>query len=184
MKILKYILGFIGILLLIFFVRGLLTPSISYEAEIEVNKSAAESWSVMSDEEYLPEWLEGYIRSELVSGTANTIGAVSNIYVEDNGKEMVMKETMTGIELYKLMAMHFSIDFMEMDYEMMFEEANGKTKIKTKTTTMGNGLFAKSLMPFIKGTMVTQEVNNLNALQRIINANTKNYFPEIASELD
>jgi len=178
MKILKYILGAFVLLILIFLGKGLLTPSISYENETIVNKSAKEAWAVMSDESNLPKWIDGFLRTELASGTANTVGAVSNVYVDEGGQKMMMKETIMDIKPYELMAMKFTMDFMNMDYEMHFHESNGKTTIRTKSKTIGNGIFAKSLISFMPSSMATQEDKNLSKLKDLIDENTKNYFPE------
>jgi len=178
MKYLKYLLGVILLLLIIFFGRGLLTPSIYYESEVAVKKSAKEAWAVMSDEANLPKWIKGFKRTELVSGTENTIGSVSNVYVEEGGEEMVMQETIINSKLNELLAMKFTMDFMDMDYEMYFTEEGGKTTIKTKSTTVGNGLFAKSMISFMQGSMQAQEDENLTILKKLIEENTKNYFPE------
>ncbi|WP_298320012.1 SRPBCC family protein [uncultured Aquimarina sp.] len=182
MKYLKYLLFLIIILALIFFGKGMLTPSVSYENEIVVNKPANESWAVMSDESNLPKWIEGFKRTELVSGMENTVGAVSKVYVEENGEEMMMEETITAVKPNEHMAMTFTMDFMDMDYEMLFKEKDGKTTISSKSTTMGNGIFAKSLISFMSGSMKEQEDKNLNNLKKIIEENTKNYFPEAVPE--
>ncbi|WP_299442382.1 SRPBCC family protein [uncultured Aquimarina sp.] len=178
MKYLKYLLYLIIVLALIFFGKGFLTPSVSYESEIVVSKPANESWEVISDESNLPKWIKGFKKTELVSGTANTVGAISKIYVEDGGEEMVMEETITAIKPHEHMAMTFTMDFMDMDYEMFFKEQDGKTTITSKSTTMGNGIFAKSLISFMPGSMKEQEDENLNKLKELIEGNTKNYFPE------
>ncbi len=184
MKYLKYLLYLIIVLALIFFGKGLLTPSVSYESEIVVDKPAREAWAVLSDETKLPEWIEGFKRTELVSGTANTVGAVSKVYVEDNGQEMVMEETITALEPNERMAMTFTMDFMDMDYEILLKENDGKTTISSKSTTEGNGIFAKSLISFMPGAMKEQEEKNLSNLKKVIEENTKNYFPvpEIETE--
>ncbi|MEP0265375.1 SRPBCC family protein [Dokdonia sp.] len=175
MKYLKYVLGLILLIAIIFFGKGLLTPSINYESEIVVNKSVEESWAVMSDETKLSQWIKEVKKIELVSGTANTVGAVSNVYVEDGGQEMVMEETITKITPNELMAMTFTMDFMNMDYEMHMKEEGGKTTITSKSTTTGNGLFAKSMLSFMGGSMKTQEDNNLNNLKTLIEENKKKY---------
>lgn len=183
MKFLKYLLfvtvAFIGVII----VKGLLTPSVSYECEVRVNKPAGEAWAVMSDESKLSQWIEGYIRGELVSGTRNAVGAVSNIYVEENGEEMVMQETITGLEINKLMAMTFTMDFMDMDYEISFEEDNGKTIIRSKSVTRGNGIMAKIIISFMPDSMKKQEEKNLATLKRLIEENTKDYFSEPISAM-
>jgi len=60
MKYLKYIIGIIAILIIIFFLLGLIKPEVSYDCEIMVDKPLAESWSVSQDEGKMSEWLEGF----------------------------------------------------------------------------------------------------------------------------
>lgn len=177
-----YLLGIILLLLLLFFAKGLLTPSINYENEVVVDKSAKEAWAVMSDQSNMPKWISGFIKSELKSGTANTVGAVSDVYIEEAGEEMVMEETITAINEYEHMAMSFTMDFMDMDYEIYFKEDKGKTKITSKSSTEGNSLVAKSIISFMPSAMKEQEDKNLANLKKLINENTRNYFPEPIAE--
>ena len=178
MKYLKYVIIILVLLAVVFFGQGLLTPEVSYESEIVVNKPVKEAWAVMSDESRVSEWLPGIKKMELVSGTENTVGAVSKIYFEENGEEMIMEETITAIKPNEHMAMTFTMDFMDMDYEMHLTEEDGKTRIKSNSKTTGNGFMAKSILSFMKGTMKKQEDSNMNNLKTIIDNNTKNYFPE------
>lgn len=178
MKYLKYLLGLLLLLTIIFFALGMITPTVSYENEVVVNKPAAESWATMSDESKMAQWISGFVRTEIVSGEPNTIGTLSNVYVNENGQEMVMQETVTDLKENELLAMNFTMDFMDMDYEITFEEKDGKTNIKSKSKTVGNGMFAKSMISLMKGAMYDQEEKNLNNLKKLIDNNTTNYFPE------
>ncbi len=171
MKYLKYILGIVLLLIILFFLRGLLTPSIYYESEIEINKPASEVWKIMSDESKLPEWIDGIKRTEHVSGPSNQVGAVSNIYFDQRGKEEVMQETIKEMVENQRIAMDFTMDFMNMEYSMDLKETNGKTQILSKTKTMGNGLFAKSMVSWMKGTMKNQEDTNLVKLKGLVERN-------------
>ena len=182
MKYLKYIIIFLVLIAVIFIGKGLLTPEVSYQSEIVVNKPVKEAWAIMSDESRISEWLPGIKKMELVSGTENTVGAVSKIYFEENGEEMIMEETITAITPNKHMAMTFTMDFMDMDYEMHLTEENGKTRILSKSKTTGNGFMARSILSFMKGAMKKQEDSNLNNLKTVIENNTKNYFPEPVQE--
>lgn len=188
MKYLKILLGIILLLVLIFLAIGLFVPSISYESEVTVNKSAAESWAVMSDEANLGKWIDGFKRTELVSGTENTLGAVSHVYVRGQSEEdeMMMTETITKFEKNKVMGMTFTMDFMDMEYEMNFKEEGGKTVIQSKSKTKGNSIWAKPMVALMKGAMKEQEDNNMKSLKNIIDSNTKNYFPseEIIGTID
>lgn len=182
MKYLKYLLGIILLLVLIFFGKGLLTPTVNYQSEIVVNKSAKEAWAVMSDEVNLPKWINGYQKSELISGEPNTVGAVSNIYVVEQGVETVMEETITGIKVNEKMAMRFTMDFMNMDYVLLFKEDGDKTTLTSNSTAIGNGILAKSIISFMPKAMKAQEDENLNSLKALIDNNTKDYFPQLDEE--
>ena len=119
---------------------------------------------------------------ELVRGTENTVGAVSKIYFEENGQEMVMEETLTAIKPNEHIAMTFTMDFMNMDYEMNLTDKDGKTRILSKSETTGNGIMAKSILSFMTKSMKAQEEENLKNLKSVIDNNTKNYFPAPVQE--
>lgn len=175
MKVIKYLLFVILALVIIFFGNGMITSAITYQSQVEVNKPIAEAWAVMEDDSRISEWLPVITRIEPVSGNPGTLGAVSNIYAVENGEEMVMQETITAFEPPKHIAMTFTMDFMDMEYEMHLTEENGKTRISSKSKTVGNGLVSKSILSFMGGMMETQENENLERLKKVIEGNTKDY---------
>lgn len=177
MKILKYALGIIALLVLVFILIGAFSSEVAYDSEITVDKPLAESWAVSQDEEKAADWLEGLQKMEHVSGTPGTVGAVSDVYFVDQGQEMVIRETITEIVPNESISMIFTSDFMDMNYTLRMAEVDGKTKISSSTTAVGNGMFSKSLMALMSGTFSTQEETNLTNLKRIIEENTKDYFP-------
>jgi hypothetical protein len=178
MEYLYYTLGIIGILTIIFFLIGFIKPSVSYDCEIVVAKPIKECAYVAQDEERMSEWLEGFVRIEHVSGTPKTVGNVSNVYFTMNGKEMLVKRTITAIKLFESVESISETDFMNMKYSVIMTPIGEKTKISSSTTVKGNGIFAKSLVVFIKGSLKKQEETNLSKLKNTIEANTKKYFPE------
>ena len=176
MKYVKYILGIIALLVVAFFLIGLIKPKVSYKSEISVEKPIAESWAVIQDEGKLSEWLPGLQKIEHISGTPGTVGAVSNVYFDTDGQKMVIRETITDIVPNESISMSYESDFMNMDYTMTIDDDNGKTKINTRTTAVGNGMFSKSVMAFMGSSLETQEDINLSNLKKTIEQNTKNYF--------
>ena len=123
-------------------------------------------------------WLPGFVKSEPVSGTPGTVGAVANVHFNENGTETVIKETVTSLVPNEKLGMTFSVeDFMDMEYEISTREVDGKTTMTSKTTTVGNGLISKSIVALMKGTMQTQEDTNMAALKKLIEENTTDYFP-------
>lgn len=75
MKILKLFLFLILALVLVFFLFGLLKPTVNYGHEITVNKSLEEAWAVQQDETKLGQWLEGFQSIELISGEKGKVGS-------------------------------------------------------------------------------------------------------------
>ncbi len=184
MKFLKYLLYLILVLVVLFFAVGFIVPSVSYDSTVQVDKSAKEAWAVMSDPANMPKWLDGFLKTELVSGTENTVGAVSNVYFDNNGQEAVIEETVTSVTDYEELGMKFHMDFMDMDYVMLFDEKDGKTTLTSRTTAKGNGMIAKSMVALMKGGMKKQEDTNLASLRDVINSNTKDYYPAPVVEVD
>ncbi len=177
MKYLKYIIGFLAILTLGFLALGLIKPSISYECGILVEKPITESWAVIQDEEKMSEWLPGFQEIEHVNGTPGTVGAVSNVYFDTDGKTMSIQETITDIVPNESISMLYTSDFMDMDYKMVMTAINDQTKISSSTAARGNGLISRSVMAVIGNSFKSQEESNLTNLKKTIEQNTKDYFP-------
>lgn len=177
MKFLKYTLGIIAVLILGFLALGFIKPNISYTSEILVDKNTFESWQVLQDPDKLADWLPGFEKMEHLSGTPGAVGAVSNVYFNQDGQPMVIKETITEIVPQKSISMIYESDFMNMDYTLELTDVDGKTRINTHTTATGNGVFSKSLMVILSGTIHNQEDINLANLKKTIEENTKSYLP-------
>jgi carbon monoxide dehydrogenase subunit G len=177
MKYLKYILGILAILVIGFFLFGLIKPELSYECEIMVDKPLAESWAVSQDKEKMSDWLDGFQKIEHVSGSPGTVGSVSDVYFISDGQEMTIRETITDIVPDKSITMSFASDFMDMDYKINMESIDGKTKISSSTTAIGNGMVSKSIMALMGSSIKTQEETNLTNLKKAIEGNSKNYSP-------
>ena len=175
MKNLKYIIGILALLVLIFILIGVFKSEVAYDYEIMVDKPVAESWKVTQDEDKMGDWLDGFQRIEHVSGTPNEVGAVSNVYFLNEGQEMVIQEKITEIVPGESISMLFTSDFMDMDYMLRMEPVDGRTKIITQTIAKGNGMFSKSLMALMAGSIKAQEEKNLANLKRTIEDNTKVY---------
>lgn len=177
MKFLKYLLGIVVFLLVGFLTMGLLTPEVAYDCEIVVEKPLAECWAVSQDPDKMSEWLIGYQKMEEVSGTPGTVGAVSDIYFNHDGQEMVIRETITEIVAEESVSMTFTSDFMNMDYTLRMESVDGNTKMSSSTTATGNGFISKSIMALVASSMKGQEETNLGMLKQSIENNAKDYFP-------
>jgi len=178
MKYLKYLLGIIALLVVLFIGKGFLTPSISYTSEITVDKPLKEAWAVMNDESKISQWLKGITNIEHVSGEKGAVGAVTKYTFTDSGQESIILETIKSIRPNEQVTMDFEMEgVMTMDYKVDFMEKDGKTHIKSSTTTKGDGMIMQSMVSFMTGSMQVQEDENMGNLKRLIEENTTDYFP-------
>ena len=183
MKYLKYILGLIVLLGLLFIASGFLTPTISYSSEFVVDKPMEEVWAVMNDESKTDQWLKGIKKMEHISGEKGTVGAVTKYTFDENGHESIIMETITAIRPNEHIAMDFDMEgAMLMDYKMDASIKDGKAHIKSMTVAKGTGWFMRSMLSFMTGSMQAQEDENMNNLKNLIEANTTDYFPPPAVE--
>ena len=183
MKYLKYIIGIIALLLLLFIGKGILSPEINYSSEIVVDKPINEAWAVMNDQSKVSQWLQGITNIKHVSGTEGTVGAVTEYTFTENGQESKILETMKEIRPNEHVAMDFVMEgVMKMDYKVDFTEQDGKTHIKSSTITTGEGMMMRSIVSFMQGSMQTQEDENMSRLQTLIEENQTNYFPKLIDQ--
>ena len=177
MKILKYVLGALGVLVIGFFLLGFLKSEVTYDCEIMVDKPIAEAWEVSQDVDKMADWLDGFQKIEQISGTPGEIGGISDVYFITDGQEMIIREEIIDKVPNESVTMLFTSDFMDMDYTISMADADGKTKISSTTIARGNGMTSKSILALMTSALKTQEETNLNNLKNTIESNTKDYFP-------
>jgi len=182
MKILKYVLGILGVLLLIFLAVGMIHPSVSYGHEIEVNKPLKESWAVHKDYSKFDQWLDGFKSIEHISGEEEAIGSKYKVIVipQEGAEPFEMIETLTAMEEFDHITLHFDSDMMDFDQTTFFSEKDGKTTIKTDSKVIAKGMFMRSMfavMEMMGGSFTAQEAKNIEQLKKVIESNTTDYFP-------
>ena len=182
MKFLKYLLYLIGGLLFLFLAIGFIKPSVNYGHEITVNKSLKEAWAVQQDESKLGEWLAGFKSIDLISGEAGEVGSKYKVVVnpEEGQPDFEMTETVISKSEFDHMALSFDSEMMLFDQTISFSETDGKTTIKTDSKVSGKGMMMRSLfalMEMFSGSFQAQEVKNVEALKKVIEENTTDYYP-------
>ena len=188
MKILKYLIGILAFLIIGFILIGVIKPTISYGNEIEVNKPVQEAWAVMTDESKTKLWLTDLKSSELLSGKAGEVGAVSKIIMAPEGEdEMVITETITANKKNEHMGFAFDADVMKSNLDLYFFEKNGKIFIRSNAIATGKGMIWKSIFAISKSFMLESDLKIMNNLKKVIEENTTDYFPQPkieATEMD
>jgi len=183
MKILKYILYFILLLIVLFFAMGLMKPSVSYGHEITVDNPAKETWAITQDVSKYGEWLQGFKSIELISGEQGAVGSKYKVIVSpgDGQPDFEMTETIRSIKEFEHIELDFDSEMMDFYQKITHSEKDGKTTVKTESTVSAKGIMMRSMfavMEMFGGVFQAQEEKNIEALKKVIEANTTDYYPE------
>ena len=182
MKFLKYLLYIIIGLIVLFFAVGLLKSSVSYGHEITVDKSLKEAWAVSQDASKYDQWLAGFKSIELISGNYNEVGSKYKVVVNpgEGQEDFEMIETMVSIKDYEHVELSFDSEMMDFEQRILFSEYDGKVNVKTESKVLGKSMMTRSMFAIMEtliGAFSSQEIKNIEALKKVINENTTDYFP-------
>ena len=184
MKFLKYLLITIVVLVLAFFSLVLIYPVVDYGSEIVVSKSIEEAWAVSEDQSKYHLWLEGFQSMELIEGE---FGSKYKVIVNpgEGQPDFEMIETLISREDYDHINMHFDSDMMDFEQLITFSETEEGVSIKTESKVIGKGMMMQSMFAMMEkmgGAFTMQETKNQNALKKVIEENTTDYYPVVAEE--
>lgn len=182
MKFIKYLIYLILLLAIIFIALGIIKPTVKYDHEITVNKPIAEAWAVHQDETKMNQWLRGFQSIELLSGTKNEVGSTYKVVVipSEGAEAFVMTETLLSIKENDHVAFNLDSEVMTFDQKITFKETGGGTIIRSHSEGKGKGLMMRSLfaaMDMLTGSFKKQEVENFEALKKVIETNATDYYP-------
>lgn len=182
MKIFKNLLYGLLALVILFLAVGFLKPTVTYGHEILVDKPIEEAWAVLLDAEKYGEWLAGFQSIDLLSGEAGEVGSTYKVVVKPSEQEddFEMIETLVAKEDFDHVSLSFDSDMMVFDQTTSLAEVDGKTSVKTDSTVKGKGMMMRSmfaLMEMLGGSFQAQEVENIERLKKVIEANTTDYYP-------
>ena len=181
MKKLLYVLYVILALVAIYLAFGIFRPVVNYGTEITVDKSIEEAWGVAQDKTKYDQWLEGFKSMELIEGEYFQPGSKYKIVVEpsDEQPEFEMIETIVSLEEFDHVDMHFDSEFMDFEQRIVYSEADGKTTIRSESKVKGEGMMSRSMFAIMElfGAFTKQEKKNFEALKKLIEENTTDYYP-------
>jgi len=179
MKILKYLLLIIAVIILFLLALGLFKSSVNYGHEIKVNKPIQEAWYVSQDASKYKQWLEGFKSMKLISGEEAKVGSKYKVIVQPEGQpEFEMTETIVSIKEFDHVTLHFDSEPMNFEQTIFFNEAGGITTVKSDSKVVGKNIISRSMfaaMEMFTGAFTTQEAKNFDNLKKVIEANTTDY---------
>ena len=168
MKVLKFTVILLVVASAAFLSVGFISPSVTYETTVLVDKPVTHSFSVFNNPFNMSKWMPGFKSINVLSGLPNQVGSRWELVFEEGGEEIVVVEEMTGFERNKLFAFNLSGDVLDSKVKITFEEVDGKTRITSTTIATGNNLILRSLFPLMKSTFQDRELEAYTNLKELI----------------
>ncbi len=156
MKILKFILKLIAVLLALFLLSGLIFPKVKYITTQQVNLPLAKTFELYTDASKMKHWYLGLQSIRTEEQKPGTVGNKYKLVVDDiQGEFLQLKRIVTKYK--KPTQINYSTQSIEMIKEevIIFQEVNGQTLITNQSSTEGKTYWLKCLYAsffyFIKG---------------------------------
>lgn len=169
MKILLYVLGFIATCFLGFYVIGVVKPTVSYQNEIVVNRPIEQTWSIYSNEQLMPQWMQGFDHLEKQKLNPFEIGAEYKIFLKEEGQVFELQYKVINCIPNKLYEFELSNLLLKNHVKIEFKSSQAyTTSIFSSHTVYASNWFLRSLFVFLKGQFKSQEELNLQALKKLV----------------
>jgi len=181
MKVIKFTVIFLVVVSASFLSVGFISPSVTYETIVLVDKPVAHCFSVFNNPFNMNKWMPGFKSINVLSGLPNEVGSKWELVFEEGGEEIVVVEEMTGFERNKLFAFNLSGDVLKSKVKITFEEVDGKTKITATTIATANNFVLRSLFPLMKSTFEARELEAYTNLKKLIES--EDYHNDLMMEL-
>lgn len=168
MKILKtaFIIILIGIL--VYIIIGLLTPPVSKEVAIELDQSAEEIFSTLTDQSNMAKWVPGLKSVKQISGRPNTIGSVAEFIFERDGIKIPIVVKINDYKTNESMNLTLTHDKLISDVQIKVVPHGNGSKLDISYKIAGNSLMTKTAMPFIKPLIKKYSEMDLEELKTLL----------------
>ncbi len=161
-----------GIVLLVcvlaFISIGLMYPEVTYKSSIEVSRGSATAFSVVMDIDQMENWMEGYVSGETLVEHDDFIGNRYRFEFEDEGEVLVLEEEIVSYVENKEVGFNVTHEIMDLDLRMSFVETPSGTTITGSNTVRATNFVVRSLLPLMKGSMASDQMNSYRRLAELI----------------
>ena len=168
MKTIKIILGIITVLVLGFFITGLIIKETNYTAQVSVNKSVEEVFKTFNNSENIKNWIPEVKSFEVVNANPGKTGSIYKIVVDSQGQEITMTEKVLAYVKNEKVTLFFDAENMLKTDDYIFAENNGVTTITLNSSCKSDSFIMSCMFPYFKGTFQEQDQGYLNNFKAFV----------------
>ncbi len=167
-KILIGIAAVIAVLIIGFILAGVIKPVYNGNLSVTVNAPASKTFEVFNNPDNMGKWMNHFKSIKNISGGKNEVGSKWQITFDENGRDLVMNETVTAFEQDKHFAFDMEDEFASFHIDITFDEINGQTVISQTSTGAGKGIMSRSMIALMSSAIAKQQVEMYNRLKALV----------------
>jgi carbon monoxide dehydrogenase subunit G len=163
-KILLGLIAIIALLIVGFIAIGFIYPTLTSETRVTINKPRDVVWKYFIDQKNLKDWLPNVKSFEKISGEPMTAGSKFKMTFDEDGREIVMTETMTEVKDKEVFAFVLENEVMTANARITFIDKGDKTEVVENNTFSGGNFFWRSLFALMQSGL---EKNSAAAYEKL-----------------
>lgn len=153
MKAIKIILGIITVLILAFFLTGLVIQEVVYTNEVSVDKPVNEVFADFQNVELMKQWMPEVKSIETLEETPNKVGSTYKVKIENKGRLITITQQVLEYENNKRFTIGYDAENMLKTDDYEFISEGNTTKIIQTTICTSESYIMSCLFPYFKGAL-------------------------------
>ncbi|TMM31900.1 SRPBCC family protein [Polaribacter aestuariivivens] len=168
MKAIKIILGIITVLVLAFFVTGLVVKETKYTATVSVNKPVEEVFDAFIKIDSVKNWIPEVQSVTTINKNPGITGSIYDVVVLTQGQEIKMTEKIMAYVPNEKVTLFFDAENMLKKDDYIFTDENNTTTITLSASCKSDSYIMACLFPYFKSTFQEQDQSYLNNFKKYI----------------
>lgn len=150
MKRVIYIAGVGILLILVFFLTGLLNKSIEFEQNIIVKRPSKIVYFALINPVRMGEWIQGFEKVETLDGFLHGPGSRYLITFRVGNRKVKVLEEITVFMWKEELGLKLNFKHITVNTNILVKNSNSGTHLFIKNEIKSTGIFCRSLIPFFK----------------------------------
>lgn len=168
MKTIKIILGFITVLVIVFFATGAFFKTTNYTTEVSINKPIEEVFKEFNNMDIKQKWIPEIISIDTIKANYVKTGSIFKIVIDNKGEEFNMTEKVVTYIPNEKVTLYYDAENMLKTNDYQFSEKNGVTQVVLNASCSSESYIMSCLFPYFKGTFRNQDQGYLNNFKDFI----------------
>ncbi len=169
MRIVKFILKFLAVILVLFFLSGLLFSKISYTTSQRINLPVDQTFALFNDASKMKDWTVGLQSIKTIEEKPGVVGTRYQIVIADIvGTFIKMEALVTSYKENAKVSLRIeSADMIKKD-NYTFQAVDNQTLIQNESITEGKTFLSRSLYASFYFLIKQQEQENLDRFKAYV----------------